>query len=90
MAIYATQAKRVTDEMFIESARALADQLTAGQLAQGLLYPPQSDILETEIKVAARVAKVVFDSDLARMARPADYEVFIRSHVYKPAYRNLV
>src|SRR5882762_7185646 len=28
MAIYATQTKRVTDEMFIESAHALADQLT--------------------------------------------------------------
>src|SRR6202030_627625 len=79
MAIYATQAKRVTDEMFIEAAHALADQVTAGQLAQGLLYPPQSHILETEIKVAARVAKVVFDSELARIARPADYEAFIRN-----------
>jgi malate dehydrogenase (oxaloacetate-decarboxylating)(NADP+) len=90
MAIYATQTKRVTDEMFIEAAHALADQLTPKQLAQGLLYPPQSDILETEIKVAARVAKVVFDSNLARVARPADCEAFIRSHVYKPEYRSLV
>jgi malate dehydrogenase (oxaloacetate-decarboxylating)(NADP+) len=90
MAIYATQARRVTDEMFIESAYALADQVTPGQLKQGLLYPPQSNILETEIKVAARVAKVVFDSDLARVARPADYEAFIRSHVYKPEYRSFV
>jgi malate dehydrogenase (oxaloacetate-decarboxylating)(NADP+) len=90
MAIYATQTKRVTDEMFIEAAHALADQVTPGQLQQGLLYPPQSNILETEIKVAARVAKVVFDSDLARVARPKDYEAFIRSHVYKPEYRDLV
>jgi malate dehydrogenase (oxaloacetate-decarboxylating)(NADP+) len=90
MAIYATQAKRVTDEMFIEAARALPDQVTPGQLAQGLLYPPQSDILETEIKVAARVAKVVFESNLAGVADPADCEEFIRSHVYRPEYRNLV
>jgi malate dehydrogenase (oxaloacetate-decarboxylating)(NADP+) len=90
MAIYATQTRRVTDEMFIESAHALADQVTPRQLKQGLLYPPQSNILETEIKVAARVAKVVFDSDLARVARPADYEAFIRSHVYKPEYRSFV
>jgi malate dehydrogenase (oxaloacetate-decarboxylating)(NADP+) len=90
MAIYATQTRRVTDEMFIESAQALADQMTPGQLKQGLLYPPQSNILETEIKVAARVAKVVCESDLARVARPADYEVFIRSHVYKPEYRSFV
>jgi malate dehydrogenase (oxaloacetate-decarboxylating)(NADP+) len=90
MAIYATQAKRVTDEMFIEAAHALADQVTPKELGQGLLFPPQSNILETEIKVAARVAKVVFDSDLARVKRPADYEAFIRSHVYKPEYRNYV
>ena len=76
--------------MFIEAAHALADQVTSGQLKQGLLYPPQSDILETEIKVAARAAKVVFDSNLARVARPADCEAFIRSHVYKPEYRKSV
>jgi malate dehydrogenase (oxaloacetate-decarboxylating)(NADP+) len=90
LAIYATQTKRVTDEMFIEAAHALADQVTAEQLQQGLLYPPQADILETEIKVAARVAKVVFDSNLARVATPADYEAFIRSHVYTATYRDLV
>ncbi len=89
MAVYATQTKRVTDEMFIEAARALADQVTPAQLKQGLLYPPQSNILETEIKTAARVAKVVFESNLARVARPADCEAFIRSHVYKPEYRSL-
>ena len=89
MAIYATQTRRVTDEMFIEAAHALADQLTPEQLKQGLLYPPQQGILETETKVAARVAKVVFDSNLARVARPADYEAFIRKHVYRPEYRDL-
>jgi malate dehydrogenase (oxaloacetate-decarboxylating)(NADP+) len=90
MAIYATRAKRVTDEMFIEAAHALADQVTRGQLKQGLLFPLQSDILETEIKVAARVAKVVFDGNLAGVEDPADCEAFIRSHVYKPEYRTYV
>jgi len=90
MAIYATQPGRVTDEMFIEAAHSLADQVTARELEQGLLFPPQWNILETEIKVAARVARVVFESDLARVARPDDCEAFIRSHVYEPEYRKLV
>jgi malate dehydrogenase (oxaloacetate-decarboxylating)(NADP+) len=90
MAIYATQAKRVTDEMFIEAAHALADQMSPSELEQGLLFPPQSNILETEIKVAARVAKVVFESNLAGVGDAADYEAFIRNHVYKPEYRSLV
>jgi hypothetical protein len=37
-----------------------------------------------------RVAKVVLDSNLTRVAPPADHDAFIRSHVYKPTYRPLV
>jgi len=90
MAIFATQAKRVTDEMFIEAGQAVADQVPSELLKQGLLYPLQSNILETEVKTAARVAKVVFESNLARVQRPADLEAFIRSHVYKPEYQSLI
>lgn len=90
MAIYATQAKRVSDEMFIEAARAVADQVPDALLKQGLLYPLQANILETEIKTAVRVAKLVFDSELARVERPNDMEAFIRGHVYQPEYQKLV
>jgi malate dehydrogenase (oxaloacetate-decarboxylating)(NADP+) len=90
MAIYATHAKRVTDAMFIEAAKAVADQVSPDLLEQGLLYPLQANILETEIKTAARVATLVFDSGLAGVERPADVEALIRSHVYTPAYPKLV
>jgi len=86
MAIFATQATRVTDEMFIEAGQAVADQVPSELLKQGLLYPLQSDILEIEIQTAARVAKLVFDAGLARVERPADMVGFIRKHVYKPEY----
>jgi malate dehydrogenase (oxaloacetate-decarboxylating)(NADP+) len=86
MAIFATQASRVTDEMFIEAAYGVADQVQPELLTQGLLYPLQANILEAEIQTAARVAKLVFDSGLARAERPADMVSFIRRHVYKPEY----
>jgi malate dehydrogenase (oxaloacetate-decarboxylating)(NADP+) len=87
MAIFATQARRVTDEMFIEAGQAVADQVPPELLKQGLLYPLQSNILETEIQTAARVAKLVFDSGLARVERrPTDMVAFIRRHVYMPKY----
>jgi malate dehydrogenase (oxaloacetate-decarboxylating)(NADP+) len=89
MAIYATNAKRVTDEMFIEAAHAVADQVTAQQLELGMLFPPQSNILEVEVQTAARVAKLVFDAGLARVDRPTDMVAFIRQHVYKPEYQAL-
>jgi malate dehydrogenase (oxaloacetate-decarboxylating)(NADP+) len=86
MAVFATQASRVTDQMFIEAARAVADQVPSNLLGQGLLYPLQSNILEAETQTAARVAKLVFDSNLARVKRPPDMLAFIRRHVYKPEY----
>jgi malate dehydrogenase (oxaloacetate-decarboxylating)(NADP+) len=86
MAVFATQASRVTDEMFIEAAHAVADQVPSELLKQGLLFPLQSNILESEIQTAARVAKLVFDSGLARVERPQDMVAFIRRQVYKPEY----
>jgi malate dehydrogenase (oxaloacetate-decarboxylating)(NADP+) len=41
MAVFATQASRVTDQMFIESAQAVADQVPSEMLKQGLLFPLQ-------------------------------------------------
>jgi malate dehydrogenase (oxaloacetate-decarboxylating)(NADP+) len=36
------------------------------------------------------VAKLVFDSGLARVSRPTDMVAFIRQHVYKPEYKEEV
>jgi malate dehydrogenase (oxaloacetate-decarboxylating)(NADP+) len=90
MAVYATQARRVTDEMFVVAARAVADQVTEQQLDEGMLYPPQSNILETELTTATKIAEVVFDRGLARVDRPADVGRFIRQHAYSPRYQQLL
>jgi len=86
MAVFATKATRVTDEMFIEAAHAVADQVTGEQLKMGMLFPPQSNILEVEIKTAVRVATLIFDKGLARVERPTNMLAFIRAHLYKPEY----
>jgi malate dehydrogenase (oxaloacetate-decarboxylating)(NADP+) len=86
LAVFATQASRVTDEMFIEAAKSVADQVPSDLLKQGLLYPLQSNILETEIQTAARVAKLVFDSGLARVEKPKNINSWLQSLVYKPEY----
>ena len=89
MAVFATQASRVTDEMFIEAAHAVADQVPDNLLKQGLLYPLQSNILETEIQTAARIAKLVFDAGLARVKRPGGHGFVHSRHVYKPEFTQL-
>ena len=86
LAVYATQAKRVPDQLFIAAARGVAEQVTSAQLNSGLLYPPQSDILATEMHAAVRVAEAIFERGLAGVAKPADMTAFIASHMYKPEY----
>ena len=71
-------------------AHAVADQVTSDQLKLGMLFPPQSNILEVEIQTAARVAKLVFDTGLARVDRPTDMETFIRRRLYKPDYQRRI
>jgi malate dehydrogenase (oxaloacetate-decarboxylating)(NADP+) len=88
LAVYATQAKRVTDEMFLCAARSLAAQVTPESLESGLIYPPQSKILEASILNAIQVAQLIFERGLARVAKPADVAAWIRSEVYQPEYRS--
>jgi malate dehydrogenase (oxaloacetate-decarboxylating)(NADP+) len=88
MAIYATQAKRVTDAMFLAAAAAVAEQVTQDDLDMGLIYPPQSAILETSLHVAEKVAELIFASRLARVEEPSDVGEFIRAEAYKPEYRS--
>lgn len=90
LAIHATNARRVTDELFIEAAKAVADQVSDPQRQMGLLYPPQSNILETEIRTAERVVKLIFERNLGRVERPADIDAWLRPQLYKPEYSNQV
>ncbi|MDE2164328.1 MAG: NAD-dependent malic enzyme [Alphaproteobacteria bacterium] len=86
MAIFATEATRVTDEMFIIAAKAVAEQVSEECLAKGLIYPPQSQIFEASLHVAGRVATYIFDQGLARVPRPVDVNAFVRAHTYRPVY----
>jgi malate dehydrogenase (oxaloacetate-decarboxylating)(NADP+) len=87
MAVFATEATRVTEEMFLVAAQAVAEQVTEENLSIGLIYPPQSHILEASLHVAERIATSIFDQGLAGVKRPDDIGALIRSRVYRPAYR---
>jgi malate dehydrogenase (oxaloacetate-decarboxylating)(NADP+) len=87
MAAFVTEATRVTEEMFIVAAKAVAEQVSEENLATGLIYPPQSRILDAELHVAERVATYIFEKRLARVARPDDVGVLMRARAYRPIYR---
>ena len=86
LAVYATRPKRITDRMFIEAARASADQVSRDDRDRGMLFPKQSHILETEITTATRVAEHIFDQGQATVDRPKDVRAWIEAMTYKPEY----
>ncbi len=91
MAIYATEAKFVTDKMFLIAAQTLAQQLNAEEFNKGTLLPSTSRILEIALEISVSVAKVIFDDGLARVERP-DYDShilqFIEKRMYHPFYKD--
>ncbi|MEO8921272.1 MAG: NAD-dependent malic enzyme [Caldimonas sp.] len=82
----AVRTRRITDEMFLAVARALADQVTASDLEQGSLYPPLAQVREVSVQLATAVAEVAFGQGHAGIERPADLSAHVRSCVYDPSY----
>ncbi|WP_278367064.1 NAD-dependent malic enzyme [Acetobacter orientalis] len=86
LAVYATCPDIITDEMVIEAAKALADQVSPIFQERGRLFPPQSDILEVSITSATRIAEYIFDKGSATVERPQDIRAWIESLTYSPRY----
>ncbi|MCP1215189.1 malate dehydrogenase [Acetobacter orientalis] len=86
LAVYATCPDIITDEMVIEAAKALADQVSPIFQERGRLFPPQSDILEVSITSATRIAEYIFDKGAATVERPQDIRAWIESLTYSPRY----
>jgi malate dehydrogenase (oxaloacetate-decarboxylating)(NADP+) len=79
-------ARRITDEMFLAAARALADRVGPDDLAVGSIYPPLSNIRSLSRSIAVALAEVAYAQDLASAARPRDLEGAIADYMYDPHY----
>ena len=90
LAVYATGARRVTSEMFLAAAHAIAEQVTGADLEAGLIYPAPSNLLAVEVHTARRVAEVAFSRGLASVDLPKDLRALVESCVYEPAYPSLL
>lgn len=89
LAVYATKPKRIDDKMWIAAAKGSADQVDQTARDHGMLFPPQSNILETEINTAVSICEHIFDRGLATVERPADILTWLKGLIYTPSYRPL-
>lgn len=85
-----SEAREVTDEMFLAAARTLAGMVTPEDLAQGRVYPSLTRIRDVSLQIAAAVAQVAHDNGLARCARPADLAADLQARMFEPVYRDYV
>ena len=90
LGVIASEATRVTDEMFFVAARKLADLVTEDDLAQGRIYPSLTRIREVSAVIATAVAEVAFKRSLTKMTRPADLSAHIKAQMYDPTYKEYV
>jgi malate dehydrogenase (oxaloacetate-decarboxylating)(NADP+) len=86
----ASEAREVTDAMFLAAARTLARLVTDEDRATGRVYPPLTKIREVSLQIATAVAAMAHDSGIARCARPADIAGDIRARMFEPVYREYV
>jgi malate dehydrogenase (oxaloacetate-decarboxylating)(NADP+) len=81
-----SQARVITDEMFLAAAHSLANQVTESDLERGRVYPPLSRIRSVSAKIAYDVAKMVYDQGLTNKEQPDDIKVEIQDYMYQPVY----
>ncbi|XP_031107585.1 NADP-dependent malic enzyme-like [Ipomoea triloba] len=80
---------RVHDDMLLAASEALANQVTDEHYAQGMIYPPFTNIRKISAHIAASVAAKAYELGVAtRLPRPADLVKYAESCMYTPIYRN--
>ncbi len=88
MAIYATGARRVSQEVFLTAAQALSEQVPEEYLKRGQLYPSRSRIREVSLHVAAKVAQTLDEMGHARH-ETEDWSGRIDELAYVPSYETI-
>jgi malate dehydrogenase (oxaloacetate-decarboxylating)(NADP+) len=80
------EAKRISEEMFLGAAEALADAVTDADIAEGAIYPRLNTIRAVSKQIALKVATTANEQGLARNEQSAAYETAIDQYMYDPYY----
>ena len=82
----ACELSRVTDEMFLVAAKALANLIKQEDLDMGCMYPSLQEIRKASLAIAVAIAQRAYEKGLAQFPRPDDLEKHIENLVYDPSY----
>ena len=82
----ASEAREVTDAMFLAAAETVADHVSPERLATGALYPSVTDLRTVSRQIAIRVAAEAIRSGLSPLPPDTDVTALIDSAMWWPAY----
>jgi malate dehydrogenase (oxaloacetate-decarboxylating)(NADP+) len=90
LGVLTSEAREVTDHVFLTAARTLASLVSADDIAAGRLYPALAKIREVSVAIATAVAGEVHRAGLAARPPPNDIEADIRDRMFVPVYDSYV
>jgi malic enzyme len=89
LGLWAGGVRRVTDAMFLDAAKALANEVTAADLAQGAVYPELSRIRACSLVVACAVIRRAVAEGHADAGILAQLEETVRRAMWFPSYKEI-
>ncbi|MGN6794963.1 MAG: NAD-dependent malic enzyme [Streptosporangiaceae bacterium] len=89
LGVIASRASRVTDNMLVAAAHAVAS-LTDSSRPGAALLPPVQMLRDTSAAVAVAVARAAAEDEVARTAVEGDLATRVRELMWQPAYRPIV
>ena len=81
-----SEARAISEPMFLAAARALAAETSDARLAEGALYPPVRDLGRISRAVALAVATEAVRSGLAGIAPETDLAAEVEAAMWWPTY----
>jgi malate dehydrogenase (oxaloacetate-decarboxylating)(NADP+) len=86
LGLLASEAARVTDELFLVAAHELAAHVSQAELDEGRVFPTAARMPDVSTSIAVAVAGTAYDRGLARKPRPRDLQQWVMNLRYVPRY----
>ncbi|KAL7021929.1 hypothetical protein ACKWTF_012072 [Chironomus riparius] len=91
LGVIASSCSIIPEDIFLISAKALADLVTDEDLEKGSLYPPLENIQACSLEIAEKVVEYAYENNLATVRpKPENLRQFIKDQTYDASYKSAI